>query len=277
MATATCLLLPSVREGYGLVVVEAARLGTPSVVVDRPRQRGRRARRRRRERRRRARRLARGAGRGDPGGRAAAREHGGVVRARHASCRWPGRSTRSWPPTGVQARPSRPRRRGRPASPRTSARTAPCRPRDVSAFPHTSAAASRCGRGVDRAAARVGALEHERPDRLAADAVARQRPAAAAVEAHRVAPAGGASRRQQRPALRVAPGAPQRPAGLAVDRHRHGALVGALHPDPVRPGLGHVDRRLQEAGAVHLDDGLRLAPGRHGRPVAEMRRSPSCR
>jgi glycosyltransferase involved in cell wall biosynthesis len=36
MATATCLLLPSVREGYGLVVVEAARLGTPSVVVDAP-------------------------------------------------------------------------------------------------------------------------------------------------------------------------------------------------------------------------------------------------
>jgi glycosyltransferase involved in cell wall biosynthesis len=36
MATATCLLLPSVREGYGLVVVEAARLGTPSVVVRAP-------------------------------------------------------------------------------------------------------------------------------------------------------------------------------------------------------------------------------------------------
>jgi glycosyltransferase involved in cell wall biosynthesis len=36
MATATCLLLPSVREGYGLVVVEAARLGTPSVVVATP-------------------------------------------------------------------------------------------------------------------------------------------------------------------------------------------------------------------------------------------------
>jgi glycosyltransferase involved in cell wall biosynthesis len=36
MATATCLLLPSVREGYGLVVVEAARLGTPSVVVAAP-------------------------------------------------------------------------------------------------------------------------------------------------------------------------------------------------------------------------------------------------
>ena len=36
MATASCLLLPSVREGYGLVVVEAARLGTPSVVVSAP-------------------------------------------------------------------------------------------------------------------------------------------------------------------------------------------------------------------------------------------------
>jgi glycosyltransferase involved in cell wall biosynthesis len=36
MATATCLVLPSVREGYGLVVVEAARLGTPSVVVAAP-------------------------------------------------------------------------------------------------------------------------------------------------------------------------------------------------------------------------------------------------
>jgi glycosyltransferase involved in cell wall biosynthesis len=36
MATASCLLLPSVREGYGLVVVEAARLGTPSVVVAAP-------------------------------------------------------------------------------------------------------------------------------------------------------------------------------------------------------------------------------------------------
>jgi glycosyltransferase involved in cell wall biosynthesis len=36
MATATCLVLPSVREGYGLVVVEAARVGTPSVVVQHP-------------------------------------------------------------------------------------------------------------------------------------------------------------------------------------------------------------------------------------------------
>jgi glycosyltransferase involved in cell wall biosynthesis len=33
MARALCLLLPSRREGYGLVVIEAARYGTPSVVV----------------------------------------------------------------------------------------------------------------------------------------------------------------------------------------------------------------------------------------------------
>ncbi len=33
LAHATCLLLPSSREGYGLVVVEAAARGTPSVVV----------------------------------------------------------------------------------------------------------------------------------------------------------------------------------------------------------------------------------------------------
>jgi glycosyltransferase involved in cell wall biosynthesis len=33
LATATCLLLPSSREGYGLVVIEAAASGTPSVVV----------------------------------------------------------------------------------------------------------------------------------------------------------------------------------------------------------------------------------------------------
>lgn len=33
IGTATCLLLPSSREGYGLVVVEAAAKGTPSVVV----------------------------------------------------------------------------------------------------------------------------------------------------------------------------------------------------------------------------------------------------
>jgi glycosyltransferase involved in cell wall biosynthesis len=33
MSRATCLLLPSSREGYGLVVIEAAAYGTPSVVV----------------------------------------------------------------------------------------------------------------------------------------------------------------------------------------------------------------------------------------------------
>ena len=33
MAGASCLLLPSSREGYGLVVIEAASAGTPSVVV----------------------------------------------------------------------------------------------------------------------------------------------------------------------------------------------------------------------------------------------------
>ena len=33
MRRALCLLLPSRREGYGLVVVEAGRPGTPSVVV----------------------------------------------------------------------------------------------------------------------------------------------------------------------------------------------------------------------------------------------------
>jgi len=33
LADALCLLLPSTREGYGLVVIEAAALGTPSIVV----------------------------------------------------------------------------------------------------------------------------------------------------------------------------------------------------------------------------------------------------
>jgi glycosyltransferase involved in cell wall biosynthesis len=36
IARALCLLLPSRREGYGLVVVEAAASGTPSVVVAGP-------------------------------------------------------------------------------------------------------------------------------------------------------------------------------------------------------------------------------------------------
>ena len=33
IAEATCLLHPSSREGYGMVIVEAASVGTPSVVV----------------------------------------------------------------------------------------------------------------------------------------------------------------------------------------------------------------------------------------------------
>ena len=36
MAAASCLVLPSSREGYGLVVIEAAAIGTPVVVVDGP-------------------------------------------------------------------------------------------------------------------------------------------------------------------------------------------------------------------------------------------------
>lgn len=36
LRAASCLVLPSVREGYGLVVIEAAAHGTPSVVVDGP-------------------------------------------------------------------------------------------------------------------------------------------------------------------------------------------------------------------------------------------------
>jgi glycosyltransferase involved in cell wall biosynthesis len=36
MRSALCMVLPSVREGYGLVVVEAAARGTPSVVVRAP-------------------------------------------------------------------------------------------------------------------------------------------------------------------------------------------------------------------------------------------------
>jgi glycosyltransferase involved in cell wall biosynthesis len=36
LTSALCLVLPSRREGYGLVVVEAAARGTPSVVVSGP-------------------------------------------------------------------------------------------------------------------------------------------------------------------------------------------------------------------------------------------------
>ena len=33
LASALCMLLPSRREGYGMVVVESAARGTPSIVV----------------------------------------------------------------------------------------------------------------------------------------------------------------------------------------------------------------------------------------------------
>jgi glycosyltransferase involved in cell wall biosynthesis len=36
LAHALCLVLPSQREGYGLIVVEASAVGTPSVVVEGP-------------------------------------------------------------------------------------------------------------------------------------------------------------------------------------------------------------------------------------------------
>ena len=36
LARALCMLLPSRREGYGMIVVEAAALGTPSIVVRGP-------------------------------------------------------------------------------------------------------------------------------------------------------------------------------------------------------------------------------------------------
>jgi glycosyltransferase involved in cell wall biosynthesis len=36
LGRALCLVLPSIREGYGLVVVEAASMGTPTVLVDAP-------------------------------------------------------------------------------------------------------------------------------------------------------------------------------------------------------------------------------------------------
>ena len=36
MGRAMCMVLPSRREGYGLVVIEAAARGTPSVVVEGP-------------------------------------------------------------------------------------------------------------------------------------------------------------------------------------------------------------------------------------------------
>jgi glycosyltransferase involved in cell wall biosynthesis len=36
LQSAACLLLPSLREGYGLIVIEAAAYGTPCVTIDAP-------------------------------------------------------------------------------------------------------------------------------------------------------------------------------------------------------------------------------------------------
>ena len=103
---AVCMVLPSSREGYGMVVVEAAAAGTPSVVVAAPGQRRRGARGRGRERLRRASARPGGPGRGDrprprrrarrcasprPAGSGATR---GGCRSRRRSTAWP-RSTAS--------------------------------------------------------------------------------------------------------------------------------------------------------------------------------------
>ena len=83
VSRALCMVLPSRREGYGLVVVEAASHGTPSVVVADPGQRRGRADRGGRQRVRRRKRRARGPRGGDPPRsrrrRGAAPVHGGVV------------------------------------------------------------------------------------------------------------------------------------------------------------------------------------------------------
>ena len=76
-ARSACQLFPSAREGYGLVVVEAAAVGTPTIVVDGPDNAARRARDGRRERRRRAFGGARRTGAGD-----CARERRGAGAAR---------------------------------------------------------------------------------------------------------------------------------------------------------------------------------------------------
>ena len=105
------------------------------------------------------------AGRGDPGGGAAAREHGGVVR-----------------PPGTRAVGGRIARRGPRRLPQGQ-----LHPVVVLGVPADLGGLGR-GRGVDHAALRPGALEDERPDRLAADAVARQR---AARRGGRAAPCAG--------------------------------------------------------------------------------------
>ena len=74
-----CMVLPSRREGYGLVVVEAAALGTPSVVVRGARQRRRRADRGGRQRLRRRRAEPADARRGD---RRASTRRGEALRER---------------------------------------------------------------------------------------------------------------------------------------------------------------------------------------------------
>ena len=88
MRRALCVLLPSRREGYGMVVVEAAARGTPSVRAGRRRQRGHRADRGGRQRDDRGRR-----GRGLAGRRDRPRGRG-----RHRRCaRAPRRGSRPTP------------------------------------------------------------------------------------------------------------------------------------------------------------------------------------
>ena len=77
---ALCMVLPSRREGYGMVVIEAAAAGTPSVVVRGPGQRRDRARRGGRQRLRRRHGVARGPGGGDRAASTAAGRRCGVDR-----------------------------------------------------------------------------------------------------------------------------------------------------------------------------------------------------
>ena len=112
---ALCMVLPSTREGYGLVVVEASARGTPSVVVAGRRQRGDRARRRRRERRRRRfgrapRTWRRRSSASTRKGTRCASARGAGSRATPAGSRWRARSTSSSAatPSAARARSSRP-------------------------------------------------------------------------------------------------------------------------------------------------------------------------